>query len=562
MFSDPIYIGRRRFRHHHVLIWVLVILAVVYLCHSPEHVADVDVSNYKPQAPRRARRPAEAVPRRPIGRGVCPDYTEYAGVRHGPLSTGPLQLPLMRPPAHCRTFTLRVVDKAVADLSAAIADPDLARLVENTLPNTLDTTILFHEPHAPATFVVTGDIHAEWLRDAARQLSVYQRYARADPALATLIRGAIATQAGMVVAAPYCNAFHPPAGLGVRPVPLHRDNVRPAPDWRVVYECKWEIDLLASFLGLANEYYDATGDTLFVDEEWLQAFYTVLSVVHRQRAPTFAEDGSVNPFPYTFQRETHLGLETLLLGGTGNPVRGGGGMVRLAFRPLDDACIFQFFIPGNAQLSVELNRTAVMLRDWAGPAAPGKERELLEEAIGYAETTSAEIRAGIMAHGVVKHPVFGQVFAYEVDGYGGVVSMDDANLPLLLALPDMGFVSVDDPVYQNTRRMVLLPQGNAYYVHGERLEGIGGPHVGIHHAWPMLLCVRIRTSTDDAEIREQLAMLKRLTGGLGLMHESVNVHAPSGKQYTRPWFAWCNSEFGKTILDLAERKPHILKDRA
>lgn len=28
--------------------------------------------------------------------------------------------------------------------------------------------------------------------------------------------------------------------------------------------------------------------------------------------------------------------------------------------------------------------------------------------------------------------------------------------------------------------------------------------------------------------------------------------------WTGPWFAWANSVFAQTILDLAERKPHLL----
>jgi meiotically up-regulated gene 157 (Mug157) protein len=43
---------------------------------------------------------------------------------------------------------------------------------------------------------------------------------------------------------------------------------------------------------------------------------------------------------------------------------------------------------------------------------------------------------------------------------------------------------------------------------------------------------------------------------LGLIHESVNVN--SVRDYTRSWFAWANSVFAQTVLDLAERKPHLL----
>ena len=76
---------------------------------------------------------------------------------------------------------------------------------------------------------------------------------------------------------------------------------------------------------------------------------------------------------------------------------------------------------------------------------------------------------------MVKHKKYGDVFAYEVDGYGSVILMDDANLPSLLALPIMGFVDASDETYQNTRRMILEKAGNPYFLEGSNFRGIGGP---------------------------------------------------------------------------------------
>ena len=50
--------------------------------------------------------------------------------------------------------------------------------------------------------------------------------------------------------------------------------------------------------------------------------------------------------------------------------------------------------------------------------------------------------------------------------------------------------------------------------------------------------------------------LVKNTNGLGLIHESVNIY--NGSDYTRPWFAWVNSYFAEMLLDLAERKPHLI----
>lgn len=98
--------------------------------------------------------------------------------------------------------------------------------------------------------------------------------------------------------------------------------------------------------------------------------------------------------------------------------------------------------------------------------------------------------------------------------------MDDANLPSLLSLPLLGFVDRHDPIYQNTRKMVLSSLGNPYFLQGERFKGIGGPHIGTRNAWPMSVLVQIMTSDDDDEIIGLLEMLKTSTAQLGLMHET------------------------------------------
>lgn len=51
--------------------------------------------------------------------------------------------------------------------------------------------------------------------------------------------------------------------------------------------------------------------------------------------------------------------------------------------------------------------------------------------------------------------------------------------------------------------------------------------------------------------------------GRGSSLVSLKVSSEDGEvmkltKFTGPWFAWANSVFAQTILDLAERKPHLL----
>lgn len=452
------------------------------------------------------------------------------------------------------------MESVVEDMNRQMTDKDLARLFENAFPNTLDTTVRWHMDgnqkkkkkqsqtkwEGAHSFIVTGDINAEWLRDSTNQLAQYQSLAKKDKAIHQLILGAINTQTEYVIQAPYCNAFQPPPPSSLPPSSNGQgDIVHPEVEPGVVFECKYELDSLAHFLSLSNQFYSHTQSDEFVTQRWLQAVQTLLVVVDEQQKGTFTHDsGQFLLNEYRFQRFTHAGTETLNLGGLGNPVISGTGLVRSAFRPSDDATILPFFIPANAMMAVELKRGAAMLKAVGNP-------ELAEEL----RIRGEEIEAGVWEHGVVNTKKWGEVFAFEVDGYGSHLLMDDANLPSLLALPVMGFCDRNNDVYQNTRKMILNRHGNPYFLEGQSFSGIGGPHIGPQNAWPLSLLVAAMTSDDDAEIKEYLDMIKAASP-LGLIHESVNVN--SIKDYTRSWFAWANSVFAQTMLDLAKRKPHLL----
>ncbi|KAM3427371.1 hypothetical protein MY4824_009492 [Beauveria thailandica] len=505
-------------------------------------------------------------PKQALLNKACPNYANYATYPHRPLSTGKLKLPFQRPSPECRTFRSDAIETVIHDVTSRMKDADLARLFENAFPSTTDTTVKFHSKekdqgfirmtgsrwaenddawNGPQSFVITGDIIAEWLRDSTNQLRPYQELASKDSTIFELILGAINTQSEYVIEAPYCNAFQPPP-ISDLPVSANGqdDVVYPAYEPSAVFECKYELDSLAHFLKIGNDFYEHTGSSDFVNKRWLSAVDAVLSVLEEQSKPTFNDNGDYVRNEYTFQRKTNTGTETLNLLGVGNPLNNGTGLVRSAFRPSDDATILGFFIPANAMMSVELGRAAAMLNK-IGKAAAGAELD----------KWSKTIREGVMEHGIIEHKTFGKIFAYEVDGFGSSIIMDDANYPSLLALPLMGFVDVKDPVYQNTRKMLLSKKGNPYYLTGKKFKGIGGPHIGLKNAWPMSLLVQAQTSDDDDEIMECVNMVLDASPK-GLVHESVDVNYIA--QYTRSWFAWANGVFAVTILDLAKRKPHLI----
>ena len=128
----------------------------------------------------------------------------------------------------------------------------------------------------------------------------------------------------------------------------------------------------------------------------------------------------------------------------------------------------------------------------------------------------------------------------------------------LLAMPYLGDVDVNDPIYQNTRCFVWS-DSNPYFFSGKAGEGIGGPHIGYDMVWPMSIMMKAFTSRGDAEIKTCIKMLMDTDAGTGFMHESF--HKDDATNFTRPWFAWQNTLFGELILKLVnEGKVDLLNN--
>ena len=416
-------------------------------------------------------------------------------------------------------------------MNSTIKDPDLYRLFQNSFPNTLDTAVKWKGYAAGSseelTFVITGDIKAMWLRDSANQMQSYLHLLKpstANNSLASLYRGVINLQSRYVTSFPFCNSFQPPVESGQPPIAAtSQDRVFPSYNATVVHECKFELDSLAAFLEISWNYFSATNDTsFFAKYNWVSAIQAVLNTTQAMMTPTYGSDGSVLASPYTFERNATVASDTLDNNGLGNPNQNGTGLIRSAFRPSDDACIYQFFIPANMMFSHYLGMCAKIMASIPNQSSLAAEMSSL----------SSSLRNAIEKLGVVDHPKYGKIYAYEVDGYGGQNIMDDANIPSLLSAPVIGYLNITDQTYQNTRQLILSAS-NPYYMRGPVINAVGGPHDGPGRAWPLASIVRILTSNDDDEIFATLKELVASTDGLGLIHESVDSFQASS--YTRPW---------------------------
>ncbi len=407
---------------------------------------------------------------------------------------------------------------AAARVRAAAGDR-VGDMVEAALQRTLRDTITMGTDGS--AFVITGDIPAMWLRDSTTQLTPYLRFLADCPQLASLVTAVVRRQFVCLDHDPYANAFNDgPTGARYEPGDLCDDPH--------VWEQKYEIDSLAYPVTLAHALWRATGSTDVFDTRAHQVLRAIVAQLRLEQR----HDES----PYRFERPDAIPTETLARGGRGTPVAV-TGMTWSGFRPSDDACTHGYNIPANLFAAQALLAIA----------------EIADEVYGDTELAisagrlSRELVGGVEAHGIVEHDG-ARIYAYEVDGLGGVLCMDDANTPSLLSLPLLAPDVVDAEVCQATRAFVLS-DANPYYFRGRVASGVGSPHTKPGRVWPIALAVEGLTGAP-ADRRRLLQLIADTDAGTGHVHESFNASDPAS--FSRPWFSWADSMFCELALAVAD----------
>ncbi len=348
------------------------------------------------------------------------------------------------------------------------------------------------------TYISTGDINADWLRDSSAIVRPYIGLSTHDPEVAGKLRGVVARQAKYILIDPYANAF--------------------TAQYKVA-ERKFEIDSLLYPIWFASAYYNETHDRSIFTPEVRRAFVRVLQVLRDEQHHD------------TRSRYRH---DQLANNGRGSQVRY-TGMVWTGFRPSDDPARYQFNIPENMFAVVVMrDLTTIARRVW-------NDDKLADNAWGL----SVEIQRGIEQNGTLELKGVGRIYAYEVDGLGHANVMDDANIPSLLSIPYYGYLPAGNSLYKTTRAFVLSDR-NPYYFHGRYASGVGSPHTPHGYVWPLALCVQALTATDDDEVRRVLGYIAASDVGDHRLHESFDANWP--EQYTRADFAWPNALYAELVL--------------
>lgn len=413
-------------------------------------------------------------------------------------------------------YSKSVIENIKKEVAERSENPRWSEVFSNCFDNTLETTV---RTTAEDTFVITGDIPAMWLRDSSAQIKPYLAVANEDETIKQLIRGLVDRQVKCILIDPYANAFNETENGHC----YHQD-ITEMNGW--IWERKYEVDSLCYPIELAYLLWKKTGEITHFTHDFKRAMETIIDV--------FKKEQHHENSTYCFERFGERLEDTLSNNGLGEPC-GYTGMTWSGFRPSDDSCTYNYLIPANMFAVVILGYLEEISKEIYSDDSLAEKANQLKK----------EIDQGISEWGIVEY--HGQkVYAYEVDGLGNYLLMDDANVPSLLAAPYLGYCTIDDTIYQNTRALILSDE-NPYYYKGTELKGIGSEHTPKAYVWPIALCIQGLTTDNQAEKVELLDILVQTDGGTNHMHEGINVN--DSEQYTREWFSWANMMFCELLLD-------------
>jgi hypothetical protein len=397
-------------------------------------------------------------------------------------------------------FTIAGVCVPVRAGDGLTLSPTLNAKLDRIYLTAYDETIQRHASSQSdgTTYVSTGDIEAEWLRDASATVRPYIGLSEHDGDIQSKLRGVVERQARYILIDPYANAF--------------------SRNYKIV-ERKFEVDSLLYPIWFAYDYYRATGDRRIFTPTVRRAFDRVLRTLR---------DEQHHP------QRSHYTNPQLANGGRGSAVRY-TGMVWTGFRPSDDPARYHFNIPVNMFAAVVMKDLTSIAREvW-------HDNKMASNAWGL----SVEIQRGIEQYGTLDLKPFGRIYAYEVDGIGHANVMDDANIPSLLSIPYFGYLPRSNSLYLATRRFALSDR-NPYFFKGKYAQGIGSPHTPHGYVWPLALCVQALTATDDKEVAQVFGYIAVSDIGDHRLHESFNADWP--ETYTREDFAWPNALYAELVL--------------
>lgn len=418
-------------------------------------------------------------------------------------------------------FTKEELTIATDEMIRKVQEKKVSKNADNLfkegIKRTISNNLYFDDDRL---FLKTGDIPAMWLRDSTFQVIPFVEFADNGNIFEQFVREILRSQFEYIQIDPYANSFNIKANN--HHFAIDESNVEINP---YVWERKFELDSLCSPIFLSKKLYDKTKNTAIFDKLFWDTVRIILD--------TFTTEQRHAESEYFFKRMTESISDTLPNDGKGNPINY-TGMIWSGFRPSDDPCEYGYLIPSNMFAVSILQFLEEIILNGIGP----------QECLKDVQKLISEINQGIEKFGKIKKHG-NEIYAYEVDGLGNSLLIDDANMPNLLSASLLGFEPKSKDTYKRTVEFILSDE-NPYFFKSKQFKGLGSSHTPKNYIWPIALATEGLMKSNKQKKLFYIEKIIELTGN-SYCHESVNVNDTS--LYTRESFSWADMMYSWLYLD-------------
>jgi len=304
------------------------------------------------------------------------------------------------------------------------------------------------------------------------------------------------------------------------------------PCGQYTYQMDYELDSLMYPVLLHYRYWKDTGSTNHFSQDFGRALLKIHDLMR-------IEQYHVTRSTYNY-KGSHQDPNS--------QVKEGIGLVWSYARPSDDPTTYGYNIPQNLMAAATLQDASEMAK------GPLQDIALADKLMKLAD----EVNVGISKYGIVNTSDGKLIYAFEVDGFGHKMQMDDANMPNLLWLPYLNKRLGSTQLYKDTRTFVLSSEDPSFF--RSKFAGLGSPHQshGLREdwstgtgecydscIWPLGLIMQGMTAQNKSERLKMMRELLSTTGSTNLLHEGFS--SDNAEWYNRDGFGWANALFAEWV---------------
>lgn len=305
-----------------------------------------------------------------------------------------------------------------------------------------------------------------WIRDAVLQIKPYIKNSVVSKPTSVIIKGILNQCMRYFMDDSYANAFNPYPQFSTDATKYNNGAQGE------VTTANYEMDGPCFLFMVIAEYTETTGDKSIVkSSRFVDSFRKYITQLQKEQH-RFAFQLKVAPTDnmklvgnnVSLTEQTTYRFSEMANNGIGSYVsdmNNGKGMSYSAFRPSDDVSVFGYNVPDNMLAVATIDKISKYLED----------QQLLQQA----KYLSKSIDAAIKELGIFNHPVYGKMYAFELDGLGADTFFGDGTTKDFTL---NGSINPDCTKYNQNDQFGSDTGCNPYYPYLDKTTRIQPPNGG------------------------------------------------------------------------------------